>query len=336
MKKFDYNFGLLISLVISSLVDAARIFILNNIDLAYLGFHFLYVFIITYIYWLVCQYFIFQKKNQSVKIIFYLLLSGTLSLLYHLLLQYYFKEVFKLYNDYPIIENLTENKQQATLFIRGIIYGVLIYFILFYLNLISEKQKSRVEIEQLKKEKLEVQLNSLRQQISPHFLFNSLSTLKNIVEDESSKKYIVQLSNVYRYLLNFNEDHLVTISEELEFIQSYLYILKERFEDALEVKFTINKEALQMRIPPLSLQLLIENAVKHNIVSLDNPLRIAITTIDNHSISVSNNLQLKYRVENGSKIGLENIKTRYNLLSDKELVIINDSVKFEVILPLLD
>jgi LytS/YehU family sensor histidine kinase len=214
-------------------------------------------------------------------------------------------------------------------------FGGLILFIDYYFAVNHEKQKVRLEIEKLKKENLEVQLMALKQQISPHFLFNSLSTLQTIVTDESSIEFILKLSEVYRYLLSFNQNNLVSLKEELDFIQAYIYILKERFEKALLFSIAVEEKFLQMQIPPLVLQLVVENAIKHNVVSFGDPLVISISIEEEECIVVTNNLQLKSSVESTTKIGLENIKKRYYLLSKKEIEIRITADQFIVKLPLL-
>jgi LytS/YehU family sensor histidine kinase len=222
------------------------------------------------------------------------------------------------------------------LYIKGMFLAGLIILIWYYWNGTIERQKTIVEVEQLKKENLEAQLNSLKQQISPHFLFNSLSTLQTIVPNESAKEFIAKLSEVYRYLLSNSENHLVSLREELDFSQSFLYILKERFEDGLLVTLTIDPAVLDLQIPPFSLQLLIENAIKHNSISFEEPLQISISNDNDKNIVVWNNLQPKISVEKSTKIGLENIQKRYLLLSKKEIEIFKNGTQFLVKLPLLD
>ena len=187
----------------------------------------------------------------------------------------------------------------------------------------------------LKQAQLRAQLLSLQQQVSPHFLFNSLSTLKTIAKDQETKTYVLQLANVYRYLLNFNEHHLASVKDELAFMRSFLYILQERFEDALKISIHVPDEFLSYQIPTLSLQLLIENAVKHNIVSPEQPLYIRIYTDDSPSLTVENSFQPKLFVEETTGKGLQNIKERYQLLTGKQVEVSIDNGLFVVILPLL-
>lgn len=229
-------------------------------------------------------------------------------------------------------------KRVIFLAIHTIIFCALIFYIVK-----SESDKTTrsiilTELTKTKNENLETQLKLLKQQISPHFLFNSLNTLRCIATDNKTKSYITQLSNVYRYLLTNNkykDEDLVLLKDELEFTNSYLYILKERFEDSLDIDINISQETLYMQIPPLALQVLIENATKHNVVSMDSPLSIYIYNEGEETLVVKNNLQPKLSSEDSLGIGLDNIKKRYQLLSDKEIEIIKTDTDFTVKIPLI-
>jgi two-component system LytT family sensor kinase len=221
-------------------------------------------------------------------------------------------------------------------FLGAFLASIICYVVFYSIHTNTALQNSRLENELLERSHLRAQLISLQQQISPHFLFNSLSTLKTIASDQPTKNYIVQLANVYRYVLNFNESYLTPLKDELTFIKSYLYIMNERFEDALVINIKIPDEQLKFLIPPLSLQLLIENAIKHNTISPENPLHITIMTDDSPALIVTNNLQLKKNAEEGTGTGLKNIAERYRLLLHKSVQITNDGSYFSVNLPLLN
>lgn len=229
-------------------------------------------------------------------------------------------------------------KRSIILAIHSAAFSALIFYII---KSESDKTKRSIiltELTKTKNENLETQLQLLKQQISPHFLFNSLNTLRCIATDNNTKSYITQLSNVYRYLLTNNkykDEDLVLLKDELEFTNSYLYILKERFEDALDIDINISQETLYMQIPPLALQVLIENATKHNVVSMDSPLSIYIYNEGEETLVVKNNLQPKLSSEDSLGIGLDNIKKRYQLLSDKEIEIIKTDTDFTVKIPLI-
>lgn len=195
-------------------------------------------------------------------------------------------------------------------------------------------QKAQLENEHLKQAHLRAQLLSLQQQISPHFLFNSLSTLKHIAHDKGTKDFVVQLSHVYRYLLNINEQQVTKLADELNFIDSYLYILYQRFEGDLKVQIDIPEKYHHYLIPPLAIQLLIENAIKHNALSPEMPLLIEIF-IQDETVTVRNTLQpKKYPVES-TRLGLQNINERFQLLFDKQIKIENTADSFTVHLPVI-
>lgn len=197
-------------------------------------------------------------------------------------------------------------------------------------------KKTLIDAERLKKENNQAQLDSLRNQVNPHFLFNSLNTLISIIPDcpDTAIDFTQKLSNVYRYLLSVREKELVELQTELDFIQSYIFLLKVRFEQNLIFEINI-PEALKTRLlPPVSLQLLIENAIKHNVVSREKPLSIQIY-IENDFLIVKNNLQQKLEKEASTGIGLENIRKRYQILSTKQMEVIHSSTHFTIALPLL-
>jgi len=218
---------------------------------------------------------------------------------------------------------------------RGFLESIICFIVFNNVHTNAALQKSRLENEFLEQAHLRAQLLSLQQQISPHFLFNSLSTLKTIAQDYDTKNYIVQLANVYRYLLNFNQHHLTRLKDELAFIKSYLYIMDQRFEEALRVKLDVADDCLDLLIPPLSLQLLVENAIKHNMISPDMPLHISIKTNNMPALIVENNFQPKKTPEDSTGMGLQNIRERYKLLIDKPIYVENEGGLFTVTLPLL-
>ena len=194
---------------------------------------------------------------------------------------------------------------------------------------------TRVEKALLEKEHLRAQLISLQQQISPHFLFNSLSTLKTMVNDPSAKEYIVHLAGVYRYVLSFNDQYLTKLDDELKFISSYLHILNERFGNMLKVDMNIQRQHKMLYLPSLSLQLLIENAIKHNVCSTERPLYISIITTDAPALVVENNFQPKQSRMERPGMGLKNIIERYKLLADRSVNVANENERFTVTIPLL-
>ena len=155
--------------------------------------HFVYMLILCYFFGLIAQWAVERKDKKTVYFSLFLLSSGIISVFYQQLVFLLYPKFSPLFSDIPIIEELSKRQLNVLMFFRGIVFSTFIYFIVFYLDLIGERQNAKLEIEALKKEKLEAQLNSLKQQISPHFLFNSLSTLKTIVPDNKSKKIYPQV-----------------------------------------------------------------------------------------------------------------------------------------------
>lgn len=198
-----------------------------------------------------------------------------------------------------------------------------------------EWKHAALEAEKLKSENLASQYQSLKDQLNPHFLFNSLNVLSNLVYESADKsaEFIQQLSRIYRYVLDVQHEELVSLEMEIDFAVNYLSLQKIRFEQSLEFHIDVYHTNGWM-IPPLSLQLLLENAIKHNVASETRPLKIWIG-IQDEKLIVKNNFQPKIEKETHSGIGLENISKRYNLLSETSPEIIQTEREFIVKLPLL-
>lgn len=195
---------------------------------------------------------------------------------------------------------------------------------------------SLVEVEKYKTESVQAQLQNLKDQINPHFLFNNLSVLSSLVYQDQDKAvdFINQLSKVYRYLLDNKTNELVRLQEEMTFIDSYIYLLKIRFDKNIRFEIRIGKEVLNKLIPPMSVQMLVENAIKHNEVSSEWPLTITIES-KREMLEVRNNFQPRTHVEPGSKLGLKNIQDRYRYFTQREVVIRHDTKQFSVQIPLI-
>lgn len=203
-----------------------------------------------------------------------------------------------------------------------------------YLN--AQWKSSIIEKENLKRENIESQLEGLRSQVNPHFLFNSLNTLAYIIPQDADRavKFVQKLSKVYRYILEIRDRKLISVREELSFLDSYLFLLKERFGDNLNVNINVPNEVYEEMIIPLSMQMLFENAIKHNIISNGKPLRVDVFLEDN-KILVQNNLQRKNQSMPSTQVGLQNIKNRYSFFTNRQVEIVNDGHTFSVGLPLI-
>lgn len=193
------------------------------------------------------------------------------------------------------------------------------------------------ESEQLKRENLQSQLEGLKGQVNPHFLFNSLNSLSSLisVDPEQAEKFLDEMSKVYRYLLRTNEEGLTTLESEMQFIHSYFHLLKTRYGDGLEMETRINEKYSDYQVPPLTLQMLVENAVKHNMILKDSPLHILIMTTNSGKLVVTNNLQRKDRMVSSNKVGLTNIVKKYRLMKQEEISVRDDGKEFAVVVPLI-
>ncbi|MCB0518071.1 MAG: histidine kinase [Lewinellaceae bacterium] len=201
----------------------------------------------------------------------------------------------------------------------------------------NQLQQSLLEKERLLKENIRGQLESLRNQVNPHFFFNSLNTLSYLIPEAPAKavNFVQKLSKAYRYILEIREKELVSLEEELGFLDSYTCLLKERFGENLNISIQVPKEFYRHRIVPLCLQMLFENAIKHNVVSSQHPLTIEVFVEHGDRLVVRNNLQRKNQDIPSTKIGLDNICSRYKLVSDREVEVAVSPTAFSVVLPML-
>lgn len=205
----------------------------------------------------------------------------------------------------------------------------------FYINRILNYWKKSIENEErLKRENVIAQYETLKNQVNPHFLFNSLNTISTLVSKnlDVAEKFIKQLSEVYRYVLEFKDKEVVDVKTELKFIDSYLYLQKIRFGDNLEIKNNIKTG--DFYVAPLTIQILVENAIKHNVISDDKPLTIELYNEESY-IVIENTLQKKKILESKEKIGLNNVKSRYEVLSDKPVIVEESDNKFIVKVPVI-
>jgi two-component system, LytTR family, sensor kinase len=205
--------------------------------------------------------------------------------------------------------------------------------IVFFMNRLK---KAQLEAEQLKKQNIEARFEALRSQINPHFLFNCFNVLSSLVhkDADASSTFIAQLSNVYRYLLHSQEKKILPLKEELAFLDSYTYLLRTRFNENLQIENRISDRSDLIMVAPATLQMLIENAIKHNVASKKFPLKIVLEKQDDY-IVVSNTLQKKEIEEESTRIGIKNIVNRYKLLSDLPVILERTQTLFIVKIPVL-
>lgn len=206
----------------------------------------------------------------------------------------------------------------------------------FTVYFIDRWKDSLIMAERLEKEKSHVQFDNLKNQLNPHFLFNALTSLNSLIFENQklASDFLQQLSKVYRYVLQNKDKNFVLLATELEFISNYVKLLETRFHGALKIQFNVNGESKDKAIVPVTLQILIENALKHNIADRDKMLNIEIVTVGDYLV-VSNNLQLRKNVETSNKQGLENLKSLYRFLTDRPVIVEPTDDRFFVKVPLL-
>jgi two-component system LytT family sensor kinase len=239
-----------------------------------------------------------------------------------------------------VLCKVPESKSDAMVS-ASLIIGVLVTLVLVTVQVsvhfFNRLKISLVEIEMHKKESLQAQLENLRNQINPHFLFNNLSVLSSLVYKDQDKAvdFIDQLSKVYRYVLENKEKELVDLKSELKFIESYCFLLKIRFGENIKFNFKVSTTESELFIAPMALQLLIENAIKHNEISEEMPLEVKIY-IDGKYLIISNRIQLRKGFVESSKTGLKNIIARYGYFTKQSVIISDNDGDFTVKIPLLE
>lgn len=206
----------------------------------------------------------------------------------------------------------------------------------YLMHLSKKSQLVLLDNQQLRTENLINQYEALKSQLNPHMLFNSLNTLYSLIRENSDKAqhYVQELSKVLRYTLQDNESHSVSLEEEMKFVYSYIYLLKMRYEDNLNFELSLAQEALSRRLPPMAIQMLIENAVKHNEISNRRPLLVRIHAVDDW-VEVCNYVQPKLTNDTTTQVGLDNLSKRYRLLFKKDIEVRTENECFRVILPLI-
>ncbi|SDB23032.1 2TM domain-containing protein [Flavobacteriaceae bacterium MAR_2010_188] len=221
-------------------------------------------------------------------------------------------------------------------YIYSIMLTLVIGFIFYGFYYYREQQKTKVKEQTIIAGTASAKFDALKNQLDPHFLFNSLNVLTSLIEEnpKNAQYFTTSLSKVYRYVLEQKNKELVLVDEELEFAKSYVSLLKMRFEDSIIFELPDHSENPESKVVPLSLQLLLENAVKHNTVTSTRPLKIKIYE-ENGYLVVQNNLQPKQILNKSTGVGLSNIKQRYELLTNRQIEIISDNNNFSVRLPML-
>jgi len=220
----------------------------------------------------------------------------------------------------------------------GAILFIPLYSIYFSLQFLSQWQKTELEMEKYQKESMRSQLSSLKNHLDPHFLFNNLNILSSLIDKdtEMSQEFLVRFAQVYRTMLLTKVEDLITLEEEIEFIKSYIFLIDTRFENNIQFIIEIEDDAYYSMLPPLTLQLLIENAIKHNIITESRPLKIKIEG-KNHRLRVVNTLYEKPEdLKSKSGTGLKNIKERYSYFSSENVLFQKTTNEYIADVPLIE
>ncbi len=238
------------------------------------------------------------------------------------------------YNGITFDEFITKESFQNYSFGLWITLTIIaVFHVIYFYNKYNQK---KVKDSQIVAKVESAKFESLKSQLDPHFLFNSLNVLTSLIGENpnQAEKFTTKLSKVYRYVLEQKNKDLIPLEDELKFANSYMELLKMRFEDAIHFSIPESVSDPELKIVPLSLQLLLENAVKHNVITSDNPLKIRIFEEEGY-LTVENNVNPKASLDKGTKVGLKNINLRYGLITREKVVIIHNDKIFKVRLPLL-
>jgi len=224
-----------------------------------------------------------------------------------------------------------------TIFAVNLLMVLSVILFIFGFHFFRRWKEQKVLAAELEKEKALVQYDNLKNQLNPHFLFNTLSSLNSLIFEnpQLASEFLQQLSKVYRYVLENKEKNLVSVDTEIKFVKHYVQLLKARFEQGLEVTYEVNESDLSKGITPVTLQILIENAMKHNTTQKSAPLDIRIFCESNFLV-VQNNIQKKQVIEDSNGQGLENLKNLYHYLSETPVTVEESANTFTVKIPLLE
>jgi sensor histidine kinase YesM len=293
-------------------------------------------FIITYIVALLMftlNFLILKPVDPHRKLkVWNIFLAVGLTLISVYILNHYLYSIKNIIDSAPRPRGHRNEFDYTNFFVSALVVGCVLI-----IRLIYQKQIINLENETLRREALQSQFESLKNQLSPHFLFNSLTALKTLIREapETAQNYVNNLSRALRYTLQSNEKQLVTLREEMIFMDSYLYLIKLRFDANLSINADIKEEYSSYMIPPLTIQTLVENAIKHNEISRERPLKISIVTTENEKLAVWNDIQEKISEEEGTGIGLTNLSKQFQLLTGEAITISNKNNQFRVEVPLI-
>ena len=245
--------------------------------------------------------------------------------------------IFVLYDHFHILGYHLRMADLKWGYLIGLSVNLLFDTLWEVIYLLEKYRESVSEKELLEKMSMEHEFENLKGQVNPHFLFNCFNTLSSLIEEDKkeAERFLDELSKVYRYLLRNNEEGLSSVEKEIRFIQSYYELLRTRYGEGLQLSIEIDRRYYPYQLPTLSLQLLVENAVKHNIVSRQQPLVMEIFTTAGNKLVVNNNLQRKTMNKPSTRIGLSNIRAKYKLMKLEGFQVVEGERNFMVVLPLI-
>jgi two-component system LytT family sensor kinase len=267
------------------------------------------------------------QKNMALRLIAQFSLSLIFIMLYTTILLYFILDYVPIAVDRIVT---------FSFYAIYIIVTMLVNSILIASHFFSEWKNTLLLSAELEKEKTRVQYDNLKNQLNPHFLFNSLTSLDSLIykDPQLASAFLQQLSKIYRYVLQHKETNLVEVKEELNFVSNYIELLKTRFGKGLIIEMNISEKSSHKMIVPVSLQIMIENAIKHNSTGEEAPLYINIKD-EQEYLWIRNSLSLKKQVESSNKQGLENFKKLYSLFTEKEVEVVSEKDSFLVKIPLI-
>lgn len=245
--------------------------------------------------------------------------------------------ILLVYDRFHILGYELENIDLLYGYLNGLAVNIVFETLWEVLYIIDKYRESAREQEMLEKLHLEQEFDNLKQKVNPHFLFNCFNTLSSLITEDKkmAEEFLDELSKVYRYLLRNNESGMSTVEQEVNFIQSYYQLLKTRHGESFQMHVKIDPSFMLYELPALSLQLLVENAVKHNVVSKQEPIAITITSTEDGYLVIENNLVKKISKPESTGIGLTNIREKYRLLRRYDIRISELNNRFVVVLPLI-
>ena len=331
---FDDKLVLIVGIPISALIVSMLLFneYYTNADWPFLSVCIPMSFVYTSTFWLILRWLFVRVKLRYPRLedlSIRLGLMAVLLMLTFVVVNFVLDTIFQV-----LVPQHTSRPDPVMEFLATILLSCLVFTIYEAISFYLMLQNAIAEKADLQRQHVQSQLEGLRNQVNPHFLFNSLNTLVYLIPEDSEKavNFVQKLSKVYRYVLESRDSNVICLHDELDYLHAYIFLLRERFGDNLQVEIRGLESLAHAKIVPLTFQILFENAIKHNVISSGKPLKIEIFYENSHLV-VRNTLQKKNQVMDSTGVGLENIRERYRLLTDSEIQVITSQQYFTVLIP---